>query len=100
MQAITPRTAAEIAAEPIALNELLSQVPPTTCFGDDNREAINAQIRVIEENMTLDKLLMEYEEGNAHIFNSALDALEWLSDDGLPLSEHWSEMVEDHLAAA
>ncbi|MBW4039209.1 MAG: hypothetical protein HIU91_10105 [Acidobacteria bacterium] len=93
------RTAAEIETELHALNGLRNQVPPTSAFGDDNHEAITAQIRVIREGMTYEKLVAEYEEGNAEIFNAALNALGWLYDDDTPPSDWWAALVEEPVAA-
>jgi hypothetical protein len=93
------RTRLEIADELFALNELLSQVPPTSAFGDDNHEAINTQIRVIQETMTQTKLLEEYEDDDPYILSAALDAHAWLYDDGDAVSEGWQEMAEESVAA-
>lgn len=90
----------EIADEIHALKELLHQVPPTSAFEDDNHEAIHAQIRVIQEEMTYEELLHEFEEGEPEIFNAALNALGWLYDDDTPPSEWWREILEDSAEVA
>ena len=89
----THRTPSAIANELLVLNGLLTRVPPTSAFGDDNHEAITAQIRVITEGMTENQMLEEYEDEDLYILSAALDAYEWMQEDGEPVSEGWREMV-------
>jgi hypothetical protein len=87
------RTTTEIANEIKALKKLRNKVPSTTYFGDDNRAAIDAQIRVIEENMTLDDIHDEWEDDD-FLLGNADDALKWLREDADPVSGCWAHLVE------
>lgn len=48
-------TSAEVAGEVARLRELREAVPPRTVFGDDNREAITAQIDVLSERLSVEQ---------------------------------------------
>lgn len=89
------RTRIEIQEELTALGDLLNEIPTTSSFGDNNQEAINAQIRVISYRMTVDELLSEYEDEVDYTLSAAMDALRWLRDDDEPASESWNEMLAE-----
>jgi hypothetical protein len=88
------RTRFEIEEELGALNDLRAQVPPKTAFGDDNQDAIDAQIRVIEQRMTFEEAIDEFEEDGDYILSNAQDAVRWLVDDDVPVSESWRELAD------
>lgn len=82
-------TVAEVAAEIEKLREMMPYIRQTTGFGDDNHEAIDAQICVLKERMGNDDIYDRYqpqnddgtpdESGNdSHMLNNALEALQWL----------------------
>jgi hypothetical protein len=87
------RTRIEIEDELANLKNLRDKVPQLTAFGDDNQEAIDAQVRVIEERLDYEDVLEEFEEEGDHILSHALTALEWLEEDDVPPSEGWAELV-------
>lgn len=94
------RTCPETAEELYVLNDLLNNVPQYSTFGDDNHQALAAQIKVITEGMTKDQMLEEYEDGEDYTLYAALDAYEWMHEDGDPVSEGWTVMIEDYITAA
>jgi hypothetical protein len=73
-------TKEQIQEEIKKLNEIKSKVVQRTLFGDDNIAAINAEIRVLEENMDEDEIYETFseEEGRDHERDAALCALAWL----------------------
>ena len=60
-------------------------------FGDDNRGAIRAQIRVLREGMDEDEIHDEWDEDDEHyIFDSAVGAAQWMDgEDYMKPSEDW-----------
>ena len=88
------RTRIEIEEELEALRNLRGQVPPQTAFGDDNQEAIDAQVRVIEELLDCDETLEAFEDMGDYVLSNALDAVRWLRDDDEPVSEGWCDLAE------
>ena len=53
----TKPTSEQIAAEIALLQAVHPKVPTHSFFGDDNRAAIDAQIRVLQERMSLDEFV-------------------------------------------
>jgi hypothetical protein len=88
------RSKHEIEGELRALHALLNNVPPKTVFGDDNRQAIRAQIRVLEERMDFEAVADEFEDKGDYILSNATDALRWLEDHDEPVSMSWLVLVE------
>lgn len=78
------------------LRELGENVPDSNASGEDNHEAIRAQINVIE-NMTHQEDIFDMYEGDEFILNAALDAERWLRHDDEAPSELWKHEM---LAAA
>ena len=110
------RTPEEIAAEAEHLKALKPKVPAKTMFGDDNHAKIDAQIRVLEEDMTeaqiWDNSFPEDDERLDGIFTAAdlvaegefdtetvslaLDARKWLyGETEEPPSKGWAELADD-----
>lgn len=87
------RTRIEVEEELSALCNLADIVPQYTAFGDDNQEAINAQIKVIRERMSFEDVLYEFEDERSYTLSAAQDALRWLRDDDEPVSAAWMELV-------
>jgi hypothetical protein len=72
----------EIDVELRKLYGLENRVPAITAFGDNNQEAIQAQIEVIERNLSLAQVTDEYEDDDDYVMSGALGASEWLRNDG------------------
>jgi len=77
------RTEAEIQTqiEELTAIKLKPTFRRTTLFGDNNVEAIEAQIEVLEERLTDDDVTdrQDMEDFSEHAANSALDAANWLA---------------------
>lgn len=73
-----------VAAEIARLKAVHPRVPTHSFFGDDNRAAIEAQIRVLEERMSLDEVHDTFgemsDEGDfsQNTLDCALTAHDWL----------------------
>jgi len=102
---IVPPTDAEIKAEIKALRELQPHVRRTNAFGDDNQEAIGAQIYVLEQRMDNDELYDRYEprddnreDTSEHKLEHALDAHRWMTGegDGEKPSDGWRTLDQRH----
>lgn len=79
-----------------ALRELAQELPALNPGGEDNHEAIRAQISVLENMNDLEDIFDMY-EGDEFILNAALDAGRWLRQDDDAPSEIWKHEM---LAAA
>lgn len=100
-------TPKQVEAEIAALQELKAKVPQRTCFGDSNRDGIEAQIEVLTQNLKEDAIWDRShteDEDDARreddslwkesVRDHALDARRWLvgeSEDGSP-SEGWKPL--------
>lgn len=77
-------TPEQVAAEIARLKAVHPRVPTHSVFGDDNRAAIDAQIRVLEEGMTLDEVhdtfgeLTDEGDFSQNTLDCALTAHDWL----------------------
>ena len=80
------KTAAEIAAEVAALKELLPKLP-------NQRSAIKAQIRVLENDLSNDDVYDEF-QGTSR-FDDTLDVCMWRDGDSEcePMSIQWRELL-------
>lgn len=96
------RSKDEIAAEAQKLRDMRDTVRETTAFGDNNREAIDAQIEVLEKGIDEDKLYDLHDGaaedemfGTQHDFDSALAACQWVTgeEDEAP-SDDWQSLVQ------
>ena len=80
----TKPTSEQIAAEIALLQAVHPKVPTHSFFGDDNRAAIVAQIRVLQERMSLDEVHDTFGELTAdgdfsqNTLDCALTAHDWL----------------------
>ena len=83
----TKPTSEQIAAEIALLQAVHPKVPTHSFFGDDNRAAIDAQIRVLQERMSLDEVHDTFgkltADGNfsQNTLDCALTAHDWLNGD-------------------
>lgn len=80
------RTDEEIQSEIALLQKLKPSVPKVTAFGDDNHNSIDAQIDVLTNKMSEDRIYEIYgdEEDldfSEHTLNSALDAFMWMTEE-------------------
>lgn len=81
-------TPEQVAAEIAALRDMMPRIRRMTGFGEDNHEAIEAQINVLEKRLDENDIYDRYqatnddgepdEEGNRHSLDNALDARRWL----------------------
>lgn len=80
------------------LREYQPKVKQFTAFGDNNREAVLAQIRVLEERMDEDGVYetLETEGYSDYAIDSAIEAVQWLNgtscEDTSP-AESWKTLV-------
>ncbi len=80
----TKPTSEQIAAEIALLQAVHPKVPTHSFFGDDNRAAIDAQIRVLQERMSLDEVHDTFGELTAdgdfsqNTLDCALTAHDWM----------------------
>lgn len=101
----TPPTPEAVAAEIAKLREMKPYVRARTGFGDDNHEAIDAQIEVLEKRLTdsaiydrfqpIDDESGEPDESGAgaHALDNALEARRWLEGEEKDApSVGWSEL--------
>lgn len=93
---------AAIASESLELLHLRGKVPRTNAFGDIHHAAIDAQLAVLEKDLSLDDIDFAYGEEsdgfaeNVHV--AAIEAHDWMTgelaeDEGKP-SDSWAELGE------
>lgn len=88
---MTKPTAKAIAAEVAKLKALKPNVKRYTFFGDDNHAAIDAQIQVLEQNLSDDDIGRRF---NGEVQSEAFNARNWLDGDAdEALSKGWAELV-------
>ncbi len=87
-------TQEQIKKEIKALEEMQPKVKRFSSFGDDNHEAIDAQLDVLKNDLTDDEIDEQYEN---HERSNAQDARLWLDGDGDPESpsEGWQGLVQE-----
>ena len=81
MSTVAP-TPEQIAAEVEHLRDVQRRVPPHSAFGDNNREAIDAQIKVLEDRMSHDDVHLCFgapSESSEYALESALQAHDWMT---------------------
>lgn len=104
----TMRTTQEINAEIAALKAIKPSVRERSFFGDDNHAAIDAQIAVLTERMSMDEVYSRFGEDDSmdcdidqpteHELDCALNAHNWMSgalasDEQSP-SESWGDLAK------
>lgn len=97
-----PKSAEAIRIEIAALKALKPNVRSHNAFGDDHRDAIDAQISVLENRMTGDKIYDTWGDENSeefaqNVLDAAIEARDWMTgelaeDEGKP-SDAWAELV-------
>lgn len=93
---MTP-TPEQVSAEVSKLREMRPFVRPVSAFGDDNRGAIDAQIDVLENDLSEDAIWRRYcpddDDGSNQSLDSALDALAWRNGvNAAPPSKDWEPL--------
>jgi hypothetical protein len=76
------------------LSEMLPKVKKYSIFGDNNREAIEAQIGVLKENLSEEDIAQSYGDVD-YQYGCALNARNWLNGnfDYETLSENWRPII-------
>lgn len=103
-----PKTEKQIKKEAEALVKLKPQVPMYTAFGDNNHAKIEAEIRVLSDNMSEDDIYdtwpvdgkddeesLEFERENGHENSAALYVRQWMDgeeEDGP--AKGWAELAK------
>lgn len=102
----TIRSSAELVAEIAALQELRPKIRPRSMFGDDHLAAIDAQIEVLSEQMSGEKIYDRYyvederktdvpTPESENILHNAMIARQWLDgDEPETPSSGWEALVE------
>lgn len=91
------RTEKEIQDEITALRELKPRVPYESMFGDNNHNAIEAQIETLESDLVEDDIYekLENEEWLQNEESAALDARQWMDGDSEDKpSESWKPLAK------
>lgn len=92
---LKPKTKTEIKAEIEALRFIKPKVRRVSFFGDDNHARIDAEILVLEKDMTEDQIYERFENkensDDCATLDSALDARRWMDgdDEDGGLAENW-----------
>ena len=91
---MTKRTQAEINAYIERLKAVKPRVPHHTMFNDDNWAKIDAQIRVLERDMSETRIeLMAEEQDDPELYYDAMEARYWLDGgDADPLAD-WEDLA-------
>lgn len=90
----TAKTGAQIAAEIAALKALKPKLPKYSHFGDDNHDAVDAQIVVLTERLTKDQVKARFPHNGMDKLFMALIACDWMHGDlvgadDTPPSQDW-----------
>ncbi len=80
--ALLTRTDREIDAELFRLYSLLRRAPLHDVYGEPVADAIRAQIVVLRLRLTSEEAAERYEADDEFVQSEALNAADWLSDDG------------------
>jgi hypothetical protein len=84
-----------VQAEVSTLWTLLDVVPIFNECGDDNREAVEAQLSVLAEGLTIAETSAEFDNDctETYVLSAALTAAEWLWEGGEAPSVQWLHVV-------
>ncbi len=91
-----PLTASvRVQAEVSTLWALLDIIPAFNECGDDNREAVEAQLSVLAEGLTIAEASAEFDNDctEPYVLSAALAAVEWLWKGGEAPSVQWIRLV-------
>jgi|GEM_PF-1656998 len=101
-QVITKPTPEQVTAEIAKLREMKPHIPERSVFNDNNHEAIDADIEVLEKNLREGDIMyrnemLENDDGeylSDHAMDSALGALRWLEgDEEMSPSTNWEGLA-------
>jgi|SRR5882672_9383396 len=92
-------TRAEAQTEAIKLKTIKPHVRETTAFGDNNHDAIDAQIEALENEMSEYEIHERFDDEGESVMFAALDARTWMdgkeSDLGIGLADDWASLIVD-----
>ena len=74
------RTQEQIDEQIKGIESMKEWLPEYSAFGDNNWEAMDLQIEILKGNTTSDDIDTDEDEDST-LYNSALDAEEWLNND-------------------
>ena len=91
---MTAPTSEAVKAEIEALKQIKPKVRPESFFGDNHHDAIDAQVKVLTEDMSEEDAESEFEYEPDNVRNAAMEAYDWL-EGSLPEapSAGWQELV-------
>jgi len=80
------KTQEEIKKEIEALKAVRPKVCPRSIFGDDNLASLDAQVKVLENDMDDDDIYDMYDHagGSEYVLEAALYARQWIDDEVYP----------------
>lgn len=98
-----PKTDPEILDEIEKLQRLKPHIRPHSVFGDSHHEAIDAEIDVLTNRLTLDELHQRYETAAQNVLEHALFAHDWMTGtldaEFLDPSDDWTSLIDTPVAA-
>lgn len=95
------RTDQEISIEISNLKDMKSEVRQSTAFGDNNHDAIDAQVEALEDQMDEDDVWERHETAGEdepfsteHERDAAIEAVAWMHGEiENPPSEDWADLI-------
>jgi hypothetical protein len=86
-----------VQAEVSLLWTLVDVIPALSLRGDDNREAIEAQLSVLVDELDLLQVLVEFDRKStdAYVLRAAIHAAVWLQEGGEPPSTGWLQLASN-----
>jgi len=72
------QTQTRIAKEIADLQAMKPKVKPTSAFGDNHHNAIDAQIRVLSGDIPVEDFDEEFEDAESNVVDAAQGALDWM----------------------
>lgn len=86
-------TKVQIRAEIVKLSNIKSSVSRNSVFGDDNHGSIDAQIEVLLNNLSENKI--HYNWDDQYVIGAAITARQWLDGDSdTTPSEDWEPIIK------
>lgn len=89
----------EVKTELLLLKEIQPKVRAISKFGDNNRKAIESQIKVLESHLSggnPQRTADHFEEVSDYVYDSARSAVDWINGDQPSLvTGNWDELVEE-----
>lgn len=90
------KTRSEIESEIAALEAVKLRIPHTTAFGDSNHDAIDAQVEVLQEEMTEDDIYEKWpDDTDMHTRTAAQEAQQWMDGESEDVpSADWATIAK------